>query len=105
MVIPIALWWLPADYFDEGVSLCPSQWIYGISCYGCGSTRAFMHLHHFEVFKAWNMNRGIFIYYPFFVIIWGLYVLGALRKLGWVHPKEWQHVFLRVLADYIPNRP
>ena len=63
--MPIALMFLPSDYFDnDDDPICPSRLFFGVKCPGCGTTRATMHMIHFEFQKAWNYNKWSFILVP-----------------------------------------
>jgi hypothetical protein len=75
LVLPVALFLLPGNYFDHGGTiLCPSKRFFNIECFGCGTTRAIMHLIHFEFSAAWHFNKLSFItfivlaYFYFLVI-------------------------------------
>ncbi|WP_372473369.1 DUF2752 domain-containing protein [Capnocytophaga sp. ARDL2] len=67
---PIVLIFLPANYFDHGQSVCLSKSLAGIECWGCGSTRAAMHLLHLNFETAWNYNKMIFFIMPLLIIVW-----------------------------------
>jgi|GEM_PF-1949569 hypothetical protein len=60
----IVLLLLPADYFNTGQSLCVSVLLFDTSCYGCGMTRAIMHMIHFDFSSAWEFNPLSFIVFP-----------------------------------------
>jgi hypothetical protein len=77
MVAPLFLLVLPANYFDTGESLCLSVRLFDIECFGCGITRAIMHLIHFDFAAAWSYNKLSFIILPLMVMIW-FYLLGKL---------------------------
>ncbi len=64
IVIPILLLLLPASFFDEGQSVCLSVLLLDIECYGCGMTRAIMHIIHFDFSTAWTYNKIAFIVFP-----------------------------------------
>ena len=81
VLFPIVLWILPADFFDMGESVCPSRVFFDIECLGCGSTRAIMHLHHFDFEEAIYYNSGVFIFYPLLVLIWAYWLRSSYRKL------------------------
>lgn len=82
ILTPIILWVLPADFFDEdGLVVCPSRLLFNIECFGCGMTRAIMHMHHFDFDDAVYFNRGSFLIYPALAIIWGLWVYRAAKRL------------------------
>jgi hypothetical protein len=61
---PIVLLILPPDFFDNGESICPSVYFFDKECFGCGMTRATMHMIHFEFQKAWTFNRLSFFLVP-----------------------------------------
>jgi len=56
VAIPVVLLLLPADFFDEGESICLSVQLLGKSCHACGLTRSIMHLIHFDVGEAVYYN-------------------------------------------------
>lgn len=65
----IVLLILPANYFDEGDSICVSVVLFDVECYGCGLTRAIQHLIHFEFQEAWEYNKLAFIIFPFAIAV------------------------------------
>ena len=81
VLFPIILWLLPADFFDSGESICPSQVFLGVECPGCGSTRAIMHMHHFEFEEAIYYNSAVFVVYPLLIIVWAYWLRASYRKL------------------------
>lgn len=64
LIIGIVLLFLPADFFDEGDSLCLSVVLFNTECYGCGMTRGVQHLLHFNFAKAWEYNKLSIIVLP-----------------------------------------
>ena len=81
-LVPIVLWVLPADFFDESsVVVCPTKLLFDYECLGCGMTRAVMHLHHFNLDDAFYFNRGVMIVYPALVIIWCIWLYKAIARL------------------------
>lgn len=78
LVFPVVLWMLPADFFDHtGIEICPSKLFFNIECFGCGMTRAVMHMHHFQLSDAMYFNFGVVVAYPALVVIWILWVRKA----------------------------
>lgn len=64
LITPIILIILPADYFNEGQSVCLSILLLDKSCYACGMTRAIQHLIHLDFTTAWEFNKLSFIVMP-----------------------------------------
>lgn len=78
---PLLLWWLPSGYFDDtGIQLCPSKAFFDIECYGCGITRAVMHLHHFEWQEALYYNYLVVIVYPVLVAVWFIWLIKSWKR-------------------------
>lgn len=82
LLTPIVLWILPADFFDEGQSICLSKVLFDVECLGCGMTRAVMHMHHLEMEEAIYYNNGVVVIFPALVVIWAIWVVKAARRLG-----------------------
>lgn len=83
LLAPIVLWLLPADFFDQGgIVTCPSRAFFDIECFGCGMTRAVMHMHHLEFADALFFNMGVVAIYPALVGVWGFWVYKAAGNLG-----------------------
>jgi hypothetical protein len=70
VVSPFILMLLPADFFDTGSTVCISQTLAGVECYGCGLTRATMHLLHFDFVTAWQFNKLVYIVTPLLFLFW-----------------------------------
>jgi hypothetical protein len=82
-IIPIVLLLLPSDYFDSGETVCLSVRLFDMECWGCGLTRAIMHLIHLEFVEAYYFNPLSFIVFPFisiFVLIRMIKHVKTLRK-------------------------
>jgi hypothetical protein len=79
--IPFLLWALPAGFFDNtGIELCPSKAFFDVECFGCGITRAVMHLHHFEWQDAIYYNYLVVVVYPFLAFVWFLWMGKAWKR-------------------------
>lgn len=88
LIVPIVLWILPADLFDESkVILCPSRLFFDIECFGCGMTRAIMHLHHWQLDDAVYFNKGSVIVYPALVITWFKWVKQNIQQSGLIRDR------------------
>jgi len=73
--IPVTLILLPADFFDEGESICLSKVIFDVECYGCGLTRSIMHLIHFDFKTSWEWSKLGVISFPILFLLWLKYLL------------------------------
>lgn len=81
LVTPFLLWLMPATLFDEtGVEICPSKFFFDVECFGCGMTRAVMHLHHFNWREALYFNYGVVLVYPALVFIWFVWTNHAWKN-------------------------
>lgn len=70
LAIPIALLILPADYFNEGQSLCLSVLLFDQECLGCGMTRGVMHFIHFNWHTAWEFHKMSVVVTPLLALVW-----------------------------------
>jgi Protein of unknown function (DUF2752) len=69
IAIPLILLILPSDYFDSGSSKCLSVMLFDAECYGCGTTRAIMHLLHGDFMEAFYYNMASFIVLPLLIFL------------------------------------
>lgn len=81
ILIPITLLILPANFFDNGKSVCLSVMLLDIECYGCGITRAIMHLIHFDLEEALYYNALSFIVLPLLIYVWQGLLRGTIKRL------------------------
>ena len=86
VLLPLVLIILPADFFDDSrTPMCLSVILFHRTCFGCGITRACMHMLHFDFTAAWHFNKLSVIVLP--LLIFGL-VEELLRmrkkiKMSW----------------------
>jgi len=83
LLIPIVLIILPADFFDEGQSLCISVLLFDLECYACGLTRSIMNIIHFDFSEALYHNILGFIVFPLLVYVWWQWLKKPLKHLGY----------------------
>ncbi len=81
IIVPVILLVLPADFFDQGQSICLSILLFKQECYACGLTRALMHLIHFEFAEAYYYNILAFIVFPLLAYQWALWFWDDWKKL------------------------
>lgn len=87
-VLPLVLIVLPANYFDTGRSICLFTLLTDIECYGCGLTRACMHLIHFNFEKAASFNKISFVVFPILCFLYLQEFISTLKGIG-----VYQYVF------------
>lgn len=80
VAIPIVLFILPATFFDDGQSLCLSVLFFGKECFGCGMTRAIMHLLHFDIDEAIFYNSLSLAVLPLLFVVWLSILKSFLNK-------------------------
>ncbi len=104
---PIVLLILPADFFDNGRSICLSQLIFGVECYACGLTRGIMHLIHFDFENAFAWNMGSFIILPLMIVIWIKWFFKELRIYKKLKAKLYPIQFSSSSPDLLsrPSKP
>ena len=66
--IPIILVVIPADFFDNGDSLCLSVVFLEKECYACGMTRAIQHFIHFDFSIGYTYNKLSVIVFPLLIL-------------------------------------
>lgn len=84
--IPITLWILPSNFFDNGKSISIFA-LMGIEdyIYSTGMTRSIMHLMHFDFAGAIEYNKLSFIVLPLLFLLWLKLLLKEfnLKILKW----------------------
>ena len=78
-VFPMVLLVLPSNFFDNGKSVCLSQLLADKECFGCGMTRAIMHLIHLEFEEAFAYNMLSFIVLPLLGLLWIQWFIKELK--------------------------
>ncbi|PQJ11981.1 hypothetical protein CJD36_009325 [Flavipsychrobacter stenotrophus] len=68
-LFPLVLLLLPADTFDNGKDFCLFTILSGYHCWGCGLTRACMHMIHLDFVTAEAYNIRVFIVLPMLCIM------------------------------------
>ena len=79
-VFPFVLLILPKTYFDKGQSLCLFTLLTGENCYGCGLTRACMHIIHLDFDTAANFNKMAFIVFPIMCFLYAQEFVKTAQK-------------------------
>ena len=68
---------IPVKFIEDGESICVYKRLFNVECWGCGTTRAFFNIIHFNFKKAYEFNRlspitfslCVFIYIKSFIRI------------------------------------
>ncbi|MFT4663528.1 MAG: hypothetical protein ACI8YQ_003183 [Polaribacter sp.] len=82
LLVPIILWILPGDFFDDGdLIICPSRFLFDIECFGCGMTRAVQHMHNFQWDDAVYYNTGVLFVYPGLIFTWCTWTYQAFMRI------------------------
>tara|TARA_X000000368_G_C22382175_1_gene429534 strand:+ start:180 stop:458 length:279 start_codon:yes stop_codon:yes gene_type:complete len=81
LIVPLVLLILPADFFDNGQSLCLSQLLLEKECPGCGLTRGLQHLGHFDFQTAWEFNKLSFVIFPVATYYWAREIISTYKKI------------------------
>lgn len=80
-LIPVILYSIPKDFIFQGnFPICLSKNLFGVECYGCGTSRAVFSLLYFDFSEAWGYNKLIVIIFPLLVYIWLKNLLLAIKK-------------------------
>jgi hypothetical protein len=83
ILVPIVLLALPADFFDDGQTVCLSVALFDQECPGCGMTRGIQHLLHLDFMSAASFNKLSFVVFPLLIYLWMKEILrqvSILRK-------------------------
>jgi hypothetical protein len=88
ILLPVILLVLPATYFDEGQAVCVSRVVFDIECYGCGLTRAIMHLVHLDIATAWSYNKLSVLVFPLLCIVWAKAFWEDVQKADLLPQKQ-----------------
>jgi len=72
---------LPANFFDDGESICLSRMLLQRDCPGCGLTRGTQHFIHLDFAAAWEYNKLTFFVFPALVFFWGKFTWQQWKKL------------------------
>lgn len=60
---------LPTSVFESNNTICLIKNIFGVECFGCGTTRAISSLFHGNFINAYSFNKLIVITFPTLIYI------------------------------------
>ena len=75
---------LPTQLLENGPSICLFRNLFGISCLGCGMTRALSSVMHANIASAISYNQFVIVVFPlvFLTLLRDLIVLGRRPEVG-----------------------
>ena len=78
--VPIVLYLLPLDDFLNGNSICLVKNLFGVECWGCGTTRAVLLALHNDIDRAVQYNPLAVVVFPLLIVIWIKLIVGEFRR-------------------------
>ena len=79
--LPAAVMLIPTSAVEQGPTLCLIKNLTGHDCPGCGLTRAFPSVAHFEFRRAWQFNRLVVVVLPLVGWLWARAVYSDFYRL------------------------
>lgn len=79
ILIPIVIFIIPVDVIENGESVCIYKRLLHKECWGCGTTRAFFNIIHFNLKKAYEFNKLSPITFSLCVFV---YVKSFMRTIN-----------------------
>ena len=80
-MLPLCLYAIPVDSIYNGESICLIKRIFGVECWGCGTTRAIFSVLYGNFKMALEYNRMIVVLFPLLLWLWGSEVYKTIRFL------------------------
>lgn len=80
LAIPIVLWVLPAEFFDDGPPMCLSVLLFDQECFACGMTRSIMHLMHFDLSESLYHSPVGIVVLPLLFWVWQGWLRNAYKQ-------------------------
>lgn len=68
-VVVVLLWQFDPNISGNPLPPCPSRWLTGLYCPGCGATRALHALLHGDIEKAFSMNVVFVLALPVVILL------------------------------------
>ena len=69
-MLPLFLYAVPVDNIYNGESICIIKSLFGVECWGCGTTRAVFSVLYGKFSQAWEYNRMIVVIFPLLLWLW-----------------------------------
>ncbi len=80
LLLPIAFLLIPTSWFEARGSFCLIRRVFGVTCPGCGMTRAISCTAHGNLKKALHYNKLVIIVFPLLSYTWLRFVADEYRK-------------------------
>lgn len=80
-IFPLVLLLLPVNTFDSGRDICLFTILSGYNCWGCGMTRACMHIIHLDLAGALAYNKLAFIALPILSVLVLKEFIDTIKKI------------------------
>lgn len=80
LFLPAILIFLPANFFDNGQTVCISKLLLNVECFGCGMTRAIQHAIHLEFKTAYQYNKLVVIVLPLLLYVYFQEMINFSKK-------------------------
>ncbi len=69
VAVGVVLWYVDPNQVGNPLPPCPSYWLTGLYCPGCGATRALHALLHGDIEKALSMNPVFVLALPIVLLL------------------------------------
>lgn len=71
IILLFILYNIPVDRLNNSnVSICVFKNIFGVECWNCGMTRAFLSILHLDFYAAFSYNKNVIIIFPLTLFIY-----------------------------------
>jgi hypothetical protein len=81
IVLPLVFATIPTTFFENTPSICLWKNLFGFECPGCGMTRAFSAVIHFQFAKAFGFNKLVVIVFPLLLFVWFFSIVKYVKLL------------------------
>lgn len=68
-IILLTLFYIPINNFSPK-DICVFKNLFGVECWNCGMTRAFLSILHLDFDKALDYNKNVIIVFPFTILVY-----------------------------------
>jgi len=82
ILLPLAFIVVPTSWIESRRSICLIRTLFGVSCPGCGMTRAISCIFHGHFKRAFQYNKLIVIVFPLLCHAWLQGVTTRLLKMA-----------------------